>query len=53
MGGAQVSEMHAGFVFNIGGATFADVTELMRKVQEAVFEAHGVRLEPEVRIVNA
>ena len=52
VGGAQVSEKHAGFVINIGGATFADVTELMRKVQEAVFEAHGVRLEPEVRIIR-
>ncbi len=52
VGGAQVSEKHAGFVINIGGATFADVTELMRKVQEAVFAAHGVQLEPEVRIIR-
>lgn len=52
VGGAQVSEKHAGFVINIGGATFADVTELVAKVQEAVFEAYGVRLEPEVRIIR-
>ena len=52
VGGAQVSEKHAGFVINTGGATFADVTELMAKVQQAVFEAHGVRLEPEVRIIR-
>lgn len=52
VGGAQVSEKHAGFVINTGGATFADVTELMEKVQQAVFDAAGVRLEPEVRIIR-
>lgn len=52
VGGAQVSEKHAGFVINIGGATFADVTELIRQVQARVLEEKGVRLEPEVRIVN-
>jgi UDP-N-acetylmuramate dehydrogenase len=52
VGGAQVSEKHAGFVINIGGATFADVTELIAQVQQAVFDAEGVRLEPEVRIIR-
>ena len=52
VGGAQVSEKHAGFLINIGGATFADVTELIRQVQERVFAETGVRLEPEVRIVR-
>ena len=52
VGGAQVSEKHAGFVINTGGATFADVTELMRQVQQRVFDATGVRLEPEVRITR-
>ena len=52
MGGAQVSEKHAGFVINIGSATCADVRELIRRVQEAVYRAHGVRLEPEVRFVG-
>lgn len=52
VGGAQVSEKHAGFVINRGGATAADVTALIREVQRRVFEQTGVRLEPEVRIVR-
>ena len=52
VGGAQVSEKHAGFVINRGGATFADVTELIRQVQKRVFEEKGVRLEPEVKILR-
>ena len=52
VGGAQVSEKHGGFVVNRGGATFADVTELIRRVQAAVLEETGVRLEPEVRIIE-
>ncbi|MEY8386722.1 UDP-N-acetylmuramate dehydrogenase [Oscillospiraceae bacterium 38-13] len=52
VGGAQVSEKHAGFVVNRGGATCADVRELIRQVQEAVREQTGVRLEPEVRFVE-
>lgn len=52
VGGAQVSKKHAGFVINIGGATCADVTELIRQVQARVLEEKGVRLEPEVRIIE-
>ena len=52
VGGAQVSTKHAGFVINVGGATCADVEELIRQVQQAVYAAHGVHLEPEVRIVR-
>ena len=52
VGGAQVSEKHAGFVINIGGATCADVMELIRQVQEIVYDRTGVRLEPEVRIIG-
>ena len=52
MGGAQVSEKHAGFVINRGGATCADVTELIRQIQERVLDATGVRLEPEVKIID-
>ncbi len=51
-GGAQVSEKHAGFIVNRGGATCADVQELIRLVQERVFAQTGVRLEPEVRFVQ-
>lgn len=52
VGGAQVSEKHAGFVINKGGATCADVTALIAQVQERVFAQTGVRLEPEVKIVR-
>lgn len=52
VGGAQVSEKHAGFVINRGGATCADIKELIRQIQEAVFEKTGVRLEPEVKFVE-
>ena len=52
VGGAQVSEKHAGFLINRGGATCADIKELIRQVQEAVLEKTGVRLEPEVKIVE-
>ena len=50
VGGAQVSEKHAGFVVNTGGATASDVLQTIRMVQDRVFEDSGFRLEPEVRI---
>lgn len=52
VGGAQVSEKHAGFLINRGGATFADMTELIRQVQQRVLVETGVTLEPEVKIVK-
>ncbi|MGN1001244.1 MAG: UDP-N-acetylmuramate dehydrogenase [Oscillospiraceae bacterium] len=52
VGGAQVSEKHSGFVINVGGATFGDVTALMEQVQRAVFDKYAVLLEPEVRIIG-
>ena len=52
VGGAQVSEKHAGFIINTGTATAADVLALIRQVQERVFAEKGVRLEPEVRIID-
>ena len=52
VGDAQVSEKHAGFVVNRGHASAAEMLELCRQVQEKVYEAHGVRLEPEVRFVG-
>ncbi|MDD3346495.1 UDP-N-acetylmuramate dehydrogenase [Oscillibacter sp.] len=52
VGGAQVSEKHAGFLINRGGATCADVTALIEAVQARVFAQTGVRLEPEVRIIQ-
>ena len=52
IGGAQVSEKHAGFVVNRGGATFEDVLRLMAHIEKTVFEKSGIRLEPEVRILK-
>lgn len=52
VGGAEVSPKHAGFVVNIGGATCADVLALIEKVQKTVYDAHGVMLEPEVKIIR-
>ena len=52
VGGAQVSTKHAGFVVNIGGATAADVLQLISDVQAKVFAAHGVKLEPEVLVLG-
>ena len=52
VGGAQVSELHAGFVVNAGGATARDVLALMDDVRRIVFEQTGVTLEPEVRVIG-
>ena len=52
VGGAQVSIKHAGFVVNAGGATAADVQNLIKEVQRLVFEKHGVKLYPEVRMIG-
>ena len=53
IGGAQVSMKHAGFIVNKGGASAADVLALVKLVQERVFDATGIRLEPEVRLWGA
>lgn len=50
VGGAAVSTKHAGFAVNLGGATAEDVKNLLQQVSDKVFEATGIRLEPEVRI---
>jgi UDP-N-acetylmuramate dehydrogenase len=52
VGSAAVSEKHAGFVVNEGGASFADVVELMERVKAAVYAKYGVTLQPEVKIIN-
>lgn len=52
VGGAQVSEKHAGFVVNIGNATAADVLQLIKDVQDRVMAAHGVYLQPEVLVIG-
>lgn len=52
VGGAQVSEKHAGFVINRGGASCKDVLELCRLCSETVMEQKGVKLEMEIRVTQ-
>lgn len=52
VGGAAVSEKHAGFVINKGGATAGDIRSLIEQVQEKVFLETSVRLEPEVEFIG-
>jgi UDP-N-acetylmuramate dehydrogenase len=52
VGGAQVSEIHANFLVNRGGATAADFLKLAGIVKDRVFAASGIRLEEEVRITG-
>ena len=52
VGGAQVSEKHAGFVVNRGGACFDDVLRLIEHIQSEVYRVSGIELEPEVKIIR-
>lgn len=52
VGGAQVSELHSGFIINKGGASATDILQLMEIVQARVFDQFGVKLETEVRIIG-
>ncbi len=52
IGGAQVSEKHAGFIVNRGGATCEDVRHLIAYIQETVNSRCGIQLEPEVKMVG-
>ena len=52
VGDAQVSEKHAGFVINRGSARASDVLELMHEIKKRVYEATGIVLEPEIRILG-
>jgi UDP-N-acetylmuramate dehydrogenase len=51
-GQAQVSERHANFIVNKGGATATEVKQLIGQIQQVVWEKIQVRLEPEVRLVG-
>ena len=51
IGGAEVSEKHAGFLINAGSATCNDVLALIKHCQDTVFKATSVELEPEVKII--
>lgn len=50
VGGAAISSKHAGFAVNLGGATAEDVKSLLKQVSDRVYDASGIRLEPEIRI---
>lgn len=52
VGKAMVSEKHAGYIVNTGGASARDVLALMEEVRRRVFELYGVELEPEVKIIG-
>lgn len=52
VGGAMVSEKHAGFVVNRGDATFKDVMIIIDHIMETVMKQFGIELEPEVRIIR-
>lgn len=52
IGGAMVSDKHAGFVVNKGGATAKDVLDLIEHIQKTVKDKFGVDLEPEVRLIG-
>jgi UDP-N-acetylmuramate dehydrogenase len=52
LGDAQVSELHANFIVNRGAATARDVVALVRRMQDAVLEKHGVLLVPEIKLIG-
>ncbi|MFZ5975608.1 MAG: UDP-N-acetylmuramate dehydrogenase [Bacillota bacterium] len=52
VGGAQVSELHAGFIVNTGGATAEDVLELAETVRARVLDASGTDLELEIKVLG-
>lgn len=51
IGGAQVSEKHAGFVVNRGGATCADVLTLIEEIKAEIFKLNGIHIETEIRYI--
>ena len=48
IGGAQVSQKHAGFIINTGNATCKDIVDLIKHIQKIVYEKFNVKLETEV-----
>jgi len=52
LGGARVSDVHANFIVNDGGATASDVVGLMSKVRTTVRNMYGIELQPEVRFLG-
>jgi len=52
VGGAMISEQHANFIVNVGGATAADVKQLMDEIADTVWRANAVRLVPEIKLIG-
>jgi len=52
VGGAQVSEKHAGFIINKNGASFSDVVKLIEHIQSAVYAKTGINIEREIKIIE-
>lgn len=52
VGGAEVSEKHAGFIVNRGGATCRDVTQLIGIIKDRIYSLHGINIETEIRYVK-
>jgi len=52
IGGAQVSEKHAGFIINAGNATSKDVLDLIQYIKEKVYEKYKIKIEEEIRIIG-
>ena len=52
VGGAMVSDKHAGFVVNKGGATTEDILNVIEHCQKEVFDKFGIKLETEVKIIG-
>jgi UDP-N-acetylmuramate dehydrogenase len=53
IGGAMVSEVHANFIVNAGGATAADVVDLVQLISHTVKDANGIELRPEIRFLGS
>ncbi len=49
IGGAEISNIHANFIVNAGGATASEINQLINFVQQKVQKVHGVMLHPEVK----
>lgn len=52
VGGAEVSQTHANFIVNVGGATAADVLAVMQHMHESVRQTYGIDLQPEVKFLG-
>ena len=52
VGGAQISQVHANFIVNTGGASASDVATLMKRARDEVIRVHGIELQPEVRFLG-